>query len=77
MWKGPAPLGFFPGNSGVRVETQEQDVRLWLNLIVEYGVNLPDVAVQVQDRVSEMVEQMTQLAPVEVHVSIHHIKSKS
>lgn len=77
VWKGPAPLGFLPGNSGVRVEVQDEDVRLWLNLIVEYGVSLPEVAGQVQERVQEMVEQMTQLSPVEVHVSIHHIKSKS
>lgn len=77
VWKGPCFLRFLPGFSGVRVETQDQDVRLWLSLVVEYGVRLPEVAAQVQARVQEMVERMTQLTAVEVHVSIHHIKAKT
>lgn len=75
IWQGP---WFLKGASGggVRVEIQEQEVRLWVSLVVEYGVNLPAVAAQVQDRVREMVEHMTQLNPVEVHVSIHQVKAR-
>jgi len=58
------------------VEIQDQEVRLWVSLVVEYGVNLPHVAGQVQDRVRDRVEQMTQLNPVEVHVSIHQVKAR-
>ncbi len=61
---------------GVRVEIQDQEVRLWVSLVVEYGVNLPHVAAQVQDKVRDMVEHMTQLNPVEVHVSIHQVKAR-
>ncbi len=64
------------GNGGVRVQISDQDVRLWVNLIVEYGSNLPQLAMQVQDRIRDMVEQMTQLNPLEVHVAIHQVKAR-
>jgi uncharacterized alkaline shock family protein YloU len=73
IWRGALPFGIWMKDAGVRVVIQDQEVRLWLALIVEYGVNLPSVAAQVQDRVREMVERMTHLSVVEVHVSIHHV----
>ena len=76
VWQEPWVLRPLLGNGGVRVEIREQEVRLWVNLVVEYGVNLVSVAAQVQDRVRDRVEQMTQLNPVEVHVSIHQVKAR-
>lgn len=76
IWRGSWALRFLPGSSGVRVEVQDQEARLWINLIAEYGVHLPQVAAQVQERVREVVERMTQLNAVEVHVAIHEIKAK-
>lgn len=76
IWDGPLGIGRWLKNGGVRVATQDQEVRLCISLIVEYGVSLPMVASQVQDRVREMIERMTHLTAVEVHVSIHHVKPK-
>ena len=76
VWRGPLSIGPWFGNSGVRVETVDQEVRLWLKLIVQYGVSLPQVAAQVQERVHDMIERMTHLTATEVHVSIHHVKPK-
>lgn len=76
IWKGPLLLRSLPGGSGVRVQIQDQEVRVWISLVAEYGMPLPQVAVQVQERVRERVEQMTQLNAVEVHVVIHEIKQK-
>ena len=76
VWHGFFPVGFLFGDSGVRVETKDQEVRVGLSLIVEYGVSLPTVAGQVQERVREMVERMTNLSAVEVQVSIHHVRAK-
>ena len=76
IWQGPLWLRPFAGNPGVHVEIQDQEVKLWVNLVVEYGVNLPQVAGLVQDRVREMVEQMTQLDAAEVHVGIHEVKPR-
>lgn len=76
VWRGVTPLGWIRGNTGVRVQAQDQDLRLWLSLVVEYGVDLPSVAGQVQDRVRQMLEQTTHLSPAEVNVSIHHVKPR-
>lgn len=76
IWKGPLLFRSFPGGAGVRVEIQDREVRIWISLVAEYGMPLPQVAVQVQERVRDMVEQMTQLSAVEVHVVIHEIKQK-
>ncbi len=76
IWQEPWFLRPLLGSGGVRAEIQDQDVRLWIGLVAEYGVNLPHVAAEVQDRVRDRVEQMTQLNPLEVHVSIHQIKPR-
>ncbi len=76
VWRGFLPFGPWAGNQGVQVQMQDQEVRVALSLVVEYGVSLPQVAIQVQDRVREMIERMTNLSAVEVHVSIHHVKPK-
>ena len=68
------PQKMLPGNSGIQVEMNDQDVRLSLSLIVHYGVDLPVVATMVQDHVREMIDKMTHLNAVEVNVSIHHVK---
>ena len=76
VWQGPGPLRFLRVSPGVRVEAREQEVRIGLDLIVEYGAALPDVGARVQDRVREVVEQMTQLTPAEVQVSIRGVRPK-
>ena len=76
LWRGPLPLALWMGAGGVRVESRDQEVRLWLNLVAEYEISLPQLAVQVQDRVREMIERMTHLSAAEVNVSIHHVQPK-
>ena len=76
IWRGIFPLLPWGRNLGVWVQIQDQEVRVALNLVAEYGVSLPQVAVAVQGRVREMIERMTNLSTVEVHVSIHHVKPK-
>jgi uncharacterized alkaline shock family protein YloU len=76
VWDGVVPWKKYVGVSPVQVQTQDQEVRLWMSLVAEYGVNLPEVALQVQDRVREMVERSTNLTVSEVNVSIHHVKAK-
>lgn len=76
IWRGIFPFASWGGDPGVRVHIQDQEVRVVLSLVAEYGVSLPQVAVSVQDRVREMIERMTNLSAVEVHVSIHHVKPK-
>ncbi|MCM8811872.1 MAG: Asp23/Gls24 family envelope stress response protein [Candidatus Omnitrophica bacterium] len=76
IWEGVVPWKRYFGKSAVQVELQDQEARLWLNLVVDYGVSLPEVGTEVQDRVREMVERMTGLTVSEVNVSIHHVKPR-
>ena len=76
IWKGLFPFLSWLGFSSIRCQMRDQEVRLWLPLIVEYGVSIPLIASQVQDRVREVVERMTSLAVTEVYVKVHHVQSK-
>ncbi len=77
LWHGSLSslISLFAHN-GVRVEIRDQEVRIWLDIVAEYGSSLPEVASEVQDRVREMVEKMTSLTASEVHVNIHHVRGK-
>ena len=56
-------------SKGVKVDVKDGVAYLHLNLVVEYGTTIPDIAWQIQDRVKTMVETMTALKVG--HVDIH------
>lgn len=66
-------------SKGVKVEIVEEKVVVDLNIIVDYGVKIPDVSWQVQENVKTAIESMTGLSvsAVNVHVSGINIKKKS
>ena len=76
VWRGPWWKRLLGGGTGVSVESRDQEVRLVLRLIVEYGVSLSEVAAEVQERVREVVEKMTQLIPVDLQVNIQEVRPK-
>src|SRR5436190_10096622 len=51
-------LGVKSGGQGVSVEMGGRDVSLRLFLILEFGADIADVALQVQEDVAEAVEKM-------------------
>lgn len=55
---------------GVKVQVGEKDTVVDINLTVEYGSRIPDIAWEVQNKVKTQVESMTGLnvAAVNVHV---------
>lgn len=55
---------------GVKVEVGERQTALDLDLVVEYGVPITDVARDVRENVIAAVERMTGLEVVEVNVAI-------
>ncbi|MEN1759318.1 Asp23/Gls24 family envelope stress response protein [Anoxynatronum sibiricum] len=57
-------------SKGVKVEVKNQVVYLHLNLVLEYGIAIPDIAWEIQDKVKTMVETMTALkvGAVDIHV---------
>ena len=63
---------------GIKVEVGEKDTKIDVNIIVEYGVRIPDVAFEIQNRVKKAVETMTGLnvASVNIHIQGINIPEK-
>ena len=57
-------------SKGIKVDIAEKEAKIDVNIIVEYGVRIPDVAFEIQNRVKKAVETMTGLkvSMVNVHV---------
>lgn len=62
-------------SKGIKVDVQEQDVKIDVNIIVEYGARIPDVAFEIQNRVKKAVENMTGLNVVEVNVHVQGVNT--
>lgn len=61
---------------GVKVDVSEGEVVLELNLVVEFGVDIPVVCQKVQDNVRETVEDMTGLRVSRVDISVQGVKMR-
>ena len=48
-------------SKGIKVDVGEKEVKIDVNIIVEYGARIPDVAFEIQNRVKKAVETMTGL----------------
>lgn len=58
---------------GVKVEVGEKEAAVDLFIIVDYGVRIPDVAIQAQSAVKRAIEAMTGLNVVEVNVHVQGV----
>ncbi len=58
---------------GVKVTMTESDVIIDMNIIVDYGCRIPDVAWNVQERVKKAIEEMTGLSVIEVNIHIQGV----
>ena len=64
-------------SKGIKVEVDDQSTKIDVNIIVEYGTRIPDVAFEIQNRVKKAVESMTGLKVEEVNVHVQGINTKS
>ena len=62
-------------SKGIKVEVGEKETKIDVNIIVEYGVRIPDVAFEIQNRVKKAVETMTGLKVLEVNVHVQGVKT--
>ena len=61
---------------GIKVETLDnKETRIDVNIIVEYGARIPDVAFEIQKRVKKSVENMTGLKVLEVNVHVQGVST--
>lgn len=67
-------VGKKPTDRGVHVEIVDNNVVLELSLVVDYGINIPKVAWQVQSDVRQAVEQMTGKSVKAVNVLVQSLR---
>ena len=60
-------------SKGIKVDVGEKDTKIDVNIIVEYGVRIPDIAFEIQTRVKKAVEAMTGLKVLEVNVNVQGV----
>lgn len=59
---------------GVKAEVGEVQTALDLEIVVDYGVSISDVARAVRENVVDAVERMTSLEVVEVNIAVSDVK---
>ena len=62
---------------GIKVDNSEKGLKIDVNIIVEYGARIPDVAYEIQNRVKKSIENMTGLTIEEVNVHIQGVNTES
>ena len=60
-------------SKGIKVEVGDKDTKIDVNIIVEYGTRIPDIAFEIQNRVKKAVENMTGLKVLEVNVHVQGV----
>ena len=60
---------------GIKADINEGKAKLDVNIIVEYGSRIPDVAFEIQNRVKKAVENMTGLVVEEVNVHVQGVNT--
>ncbi len=68
------PGGSKSATRGVKAEVGEVQTALDLEIVVEYGVSIADVARAVRENVISAVERMTSLEVVEVNIAVSDVK---
>lgn len=67
-------LGMKNLSKGVKILMEGGIVRVDMMVVVNYGYSIPEVSEQVQERVSQQIENMTGLSVAEVNVRIAGVK---
>lgn len=62
---------------GIKVESGEKTAKIDVNIIVEYGTRIPDIAFDIQNRVKKAVESMTGLTVEEVNVHVQGVNTEA
>lgn len=62
-------------SKGIKVEVGEKETKIDVNIIVEYGTRIPDIAFEIQNKVKNAVKEMTGLDVVAVNVHVQGVKT--
>lgn len=70
-------LGKKNPSKGVKVTIDDRNVKIDMFVVVEYGVKIPDVAWEIQEKTKSEVEAMTGLCVTAVNVNIEGVNMLS
>lgn len=73
--EGAALLGKNPKKS-VKVEAEENQVAITLQISVEYGLKIPEVAEALRKEIQEAVTNMTGMAVSAIHIHVQELTMK-
>lgn len=62
-------------SKGIKVLVGEKDAKIDVNIVVEYGVRIPEIAFEIQTKVKKAVETMTGLKVTEVNVHVQGVNT--
>ena len=62
-------------SKGIKVVVTEKDAKIDVNIIVEYGVRIPEIAFEIQTKVKKSVETMTGLKVTAVNVHVQGVNT--
>ena len=60
-------------SKGVRVQVEDREVRVAMNVNLKYGYNVPDTSSEIQEKVKTAIETMTGLTVTEVNIKIVNV----
>jgi len=60
---------------GIKVIVTDKDAKIDVNIIVQYGVRIPEIAFEIQTKVKKAVEAMTGLKVTEVNVHVQGVNT--
>lgn len=63
-------------SKGIKVDVGEKDAKIDVNIIVEYGIRIPDIAFEIQTKVKKAVESQTGLKVLAVNVNVQGVNFK-
>ena len=61
---------------GIKVDKTDNKAKIDVNIIVEYGSRIPDVAFEIQNRVKKSVENMTGFKVEEINVHVQGVNTE-
>ena len=64
-------------SKGIKVDVVEKETKIDVNIIVDYGVRIPDIAFDIQNRVKSAVEGMTGLKVTAVNVHVQGVNTEA
>lgn len=62
-------------SKGIKVEVGEKETKIDVNIIVEYGTRIPDIAFEIQNKVKNAVKEMTGLDVIAVNVHVQGVRT--